>query len=293
MERILMRGTDRPPTKSLPALGPLRRIRRAITTLIATTFLGTACTQPPERVSAANVDPAQYASLGCGELSEEWVRISRKLNEAEERQRRQVEEEAKQSTNRGSISGYDIILLPVAVPMYLALFPLTPQGKIAALGQRMNAELSELKGRYAAVEQAARTQHCPIPSVPSAPPAELGTRSNPPNMNTAATIPDGAKPRHQEDRPQPDGCAIADYDQAIRRNPNLADAFYTRGNTYHDRGQYDCAIWDYDQAVNLDPGFARAYARRGQAYLATGQRSQANADFARARRIDPNQVPEP
>ena len=47
--------------------------------------------------------------------------------------------------------------------------------------------------------------------------------------------------------------AIEDYDQAIRLNPNFAEAFYNRGVAYDGKGQPDRAIEDYDQAIRLNP----------------------------------------
>jgi hypothetical protein len=43
--------------------------------------------------------------------------------------------------------------------------------------------------------------------------------------------------------------AIADCNQAIRLNPNYANAFNNRGNTYNNKGQYDRAIEDCNQAI--------------------------------------------
>jgi tetratricopeptide (TPR) repeat protein len=45
--------------------------------------------------------------------------------------------------------------------------------------------------------------------------------------------------------------AIQDLDQAIRLNPNDADAFYNRGNAYARKSQFDRAIQDFDQAIRL------------------------------------------
>ena len=47
--------------------------------------------------------------------------------------------------------------------------------------------------------------------------------------------------------------AIADYDIAIRLNPDDADAYYNRGNAKDHLGQYFAAIADYDIAIRLDP----------------------------------------
>ena len=63
--------------------------------------------------------------------------------------------------------------------------------------------------------------------------------------------------------PQED--AIADYDQAIRLNPNFAEAYYNRGNAKFELGQYKDAIADYDQAIHLNPNDAQARSNRSNA----------------------------
>ncbi len=50
--------------------------------------------------------------------------------------------------------------------------------------------------------------------------------------------------------------AIADYDQAIRLNPQNVIAYSTRGLAYNNKGDYDRAIVDFDQAVRLAPELA-------------------------------------
>ncbi len=65
--------------------------------------------------------------------------------------------------------------------------------------------------------------------------------------------------------------AIQDYDQAIRLNPNDAQAFNNRGNVYVTKGQYDRAIQDYDQAIRLNPKDAKALLYRGIAQFEQGE----------------------
>ena len=60
--------------------------------------------------------------------------------------------------------------------------------------------------------------------------------------------------------------AIADYTEAIRLNPKLAEAYYSRGFAYGKKGDYDKAIADYTEAIRLDPKYAEAYYNRGVAY---------------------------
>jgi hypothetical protein len=48
--------------------------------------------------------------------------------------------------------------------------------------------------------------------------------------------------------------AILNFDQAIRLNPNFAQAFYNRGTAYGRNGQPNRAIEDYDQAIRYRAG---------------------------------------
>ena len=59
--------------------------------------------------------------------------------------------------------------------------------------------------------------------------------------------------------------AIADYDIAIRLNPDYAEAYYNRGLAKYDLGQHFAAIADYDIAIRLNPDDADAYNNRGVA----------------------------
>ena len=49
--------------------------------------------------------------------------------------------------------------------------------------------------------------------------------------------------------------AIRDYDQAIKLNPDYADAFNGRGVAYDKKGELEHAIRDYDQAIKLKSDF--------------------------------------
>jgi len=45
------------------------------------------------------------------------------------------------------------------------------------------------------------------------------------------------------------------YDAAIRIEPGISLAFYSRGNALYELGQFQLAIRDYDKALRLDPKF--------------------------------------
>jgi tetratricopeptide (TPR) repeat protein len=73
--------------------------------------------------------------------------------------------------------------------------------------------------------------------------------------------------------------AIADFTQAIRLDPNNADAYFGRGYSYANKNDYDRAIGDYNEAIRLKPDDAAAYTNRGSAYAEKGDYDRAIADF--------------
>ena len=82
--------------------------------------------------------------------------------------------------------------------------------------------------------------------------------------------------------------AIADYDEAIRLNPDLAETFNNRGNAYYYKGQLDRALEDYDEAIRLKPDFALAFGNRGNVYRKKGQFDRAIEDYDEAIRLEPD-----
>jgi tetratricopeptide (TPR) repeat protein len=81
--------------------------------------------------------------------------------------------------------------------------------------------------------------------------------------------------------------AIADYDDAIRLDPNDPLFYYTRAVAYDAKGDRDHAIADYTEAIRLNPKYAGAYANRSNAYQAKGDFDRAIADDNEAIRLDP------
>ena len=82
--------------------------------------------------------------------------------------------------------------------------------------------------------------------------------------------------------------AIADYDEAIRLDPQYADAFNHRGFSYGKKGDYDHAIADHDEAIKLNPKDAVAFGHRATAYVLNDQYDRAIADYDEAIRLDGN-----
>ncbi len=73
--------------------------------------------------------------------------------------------------------------------------------------------------------------------------------------------------------------SIKDLSEAIRLNPNLADAYYNRGLIYLDLGKYDEGLADFDEAIRLKPEFSKSYHGKGLIYLQIGQLEKALDNF--------------
>ena len=82
--------------------------------------------------------------------------------------------------------------------------------------------------------------------------------------------------------------AIADYNQALKINPNLAQAYYNRGVVRDVLGDKQSAIADYNQALKINPNFDRAYYNRGVVRHILGDKQSAIADYNQALKINPN-----
>jgi tetratricopeptide (TPR) repeat protein len=81
--------------------------------------------------------------------------------------------------------------------------------------------------------------------------------------------------------------AMADYNEAIRLNPMHAAAFNSRGFIYDKKGDYDRAMADYNEAIRINPMFAIAISNRGIEYGRKGDYDRAVSDFNEAIRLDP------
>ena len=70
--------------------------------------------------------------------------------------------------------------------------------------------------------------------------------------------------------------AIADYDEAIRLQPDYANAHIYRGSAYFEKFDFDRALQEFDQALRIEPNNALALYDRGNAWLAKGPRPPCN-----------------
>ena len=80
--------------------------------------------------------------------------------------------------------------------------------------------------------------------------------------------------------------AMADFDHAIRRNPGVKYGRYNRGRLHSLSGRFDKAIPDLTEAIRQGgDGAADAYAMRADAYHELGNLAGAAADWDRAIRL--------
>jgi Tfp pilus assembly protein PilF len=82
--------------------------------------------------------------------------------------------------------------------------------------------------------------------------------------------------------------AIADFDEAIKRDARYAVGYNNRGLSLQCKREFDRAIADYDRAIELDPKLAMAVGNRGLCHQNQGHFEEALADYDRAIVLDPN-----
>ncbi|MFK0734953.1 MAG: tetratricopeptide repeat protein, partial [Gloeotrichia echinulata HAB0833] len=76
--------------------------------------------------------------------------------------------------------------------------------------------------------------------------------------------------------------AIEDYNQALKINPNDAQAYNNRGGARVNSGDFKGAIEDFNQALKINPNLAEAYKNRGVARYLSGDKQGAIADWQKA-----------
>lgn len=82
--------------------------------------------------------------------------------------------------------------------------------------------------------------------------------------------------------------AIADYSEAIKRDPSHALIYYSRAWCWIELFNVDKATDDLDQAIALEPTNALYYSHRGIAWLSSGYNQLAMADFNKAIELKPD-----
>lgn len=83
---------------------------------------------------------------------------------------------------------------------------------------------------------------------------------------------------------------VADYDTLIRLNPNDAGHYYGRGCAKQRLEQYESAIADYDEAIRLDPNEACYYSQRASTHAQLKRHAAAFVDYEKAIELKPEET---
>ncbi|MCY3664045.1 MAG: tetratricopeptide repeat protein [Gemmatimonadetes bacterium] len=79
--------------------------------------------------------------------------------------------------------------------------------------------------------------------------------------------------------------AIEHYTKAIELNPQMARAYYNRGNANSDLKDYEEALKDYSKAIQLDPEYSDSFFNRANANADLCRFQEAVADYDEAIRL--------
>lgn len=81
--------------------------------------------------------------------------------------------------------------------------------------------------------------------------------------------------------------AVREFSEAIRLNPNLAEAYRLRATVYDALDSFGRALADYNRAIILEPNDACTYNDRAVTLEAAGFQEAALASYSQALAIDP------
>ena len=76
-------------------------------------------------------------------------------------------------------------------------------------------------------------------------------------------------------------------DEAIKLDPNDADAWYNKGIALDNQGKYNEAIEAYDEAIRLDPKHAEAWNNKGNALYSQSKYNESIEAYDEAIKLDP------
>lgn len=109
-------------------------------------------------------------------------------------------------------------------------------------------------------------------------------QSNPSDFTALANRGIGLRESGEYDR------AVADFDAAVRLNPDSAGLYLERGLAYEAKSEYLPAITDFSEAIKRNPALVQAHFGRAMAYESAGQRELSIADLNNAMSLDRNMV---
>ncbi|MCZ6679448.1 MAG: tetratricopeptide repeat protein [Candidatus Poribacteria bacterium] len=101
----------------------------------------------------------------------------------------------------------------------------------------------------------------------------------------AATANDRAIEHWQQSRFEE---AIAQWEEAVQHNPNIAEIHHNLGNAYAHQGNIESAVESLKRAISIDPSLLEAYNKLGCIYYRQGNLDLAYASWNLALKVDPN-----
>ncbi|MEM9274485.1 MAG: tetratricopeptide repeat protein, partial [Cyanobacteria bacterium P01_F01_bin.143] len=86
--------------------------------------------------------------------------------------------------------------------------------------------------------------------------------------------------------------ALKDINIALKENPNLANAYVSRGFLYYQQGDYKSALENFNRGIELDKNLEEAYLYRGRIYFKRGEQyyQEAIDNYNQALTINPKSV---
>ena len=85
--------------------------------------------------------------------------------------------------------------------------------------------------------------------------------------------------------------AISDYDNAIKLNTKVAEAYNNRGFIYFNQKRFQAAIEDYNKAIEIKKDYISAYTNRSLCYWNMDELENALKDLRKCRELVPNHKP--
>jgi tetratricopeptide (TPR) repeat protein len=79
--------------------------------------------------------------------------------------------------------------------------------------------------------------------------------------------------------------AIKYFDKVIKLEPEKSKAYFHRGVSYGEIGQYEKSLLSINKAIELDPENGLFYYGRGRVYLLSGDKEKAIEDFKQAAKM--------
>jgi tetratricopeptide (TPR) repeat protein len=81
--------------------------------------------------------------------------------------------------------------------------------------------------------------------------------------------------------------ALSDYNEVIKRRPDLSDGYTFRGEVYIVQNQLDLALFDFNKAIRIDPKNILAYRRRAEVYSLKKEYDKVIKDCDEVLKLDP------